>query len=212
MTVTSYVADDLFVIRIVKSLYANPDNRWANTYEIQANDVGTSAELLAISLKLVGFEAELHGPGVQFRQLAVSTWEEDSVPYAPAAFLSYALNQPGIRTLSGSPLALNKTLSIARVVPNGRLGHLFYRGSLAEGDIEAPAGIDILTNAPSVVTAVSVAVTNADLADHFMFGADPLKLVMVTKSGDNIRPVVGLTPVGVSSVPTDHAWYNRTSP
>lgn len=210
MSVADFAANDLFVIRIVKSLYANPDNRWANTYEAKATEAGGANVLLELAVALKEFEILLHSPGVQFRQLTVSTWSEDSVPYNPAAFLSFALNEPGTRTLTGGPLALNKTLSVARVVTTGRLGHVFYRGSLGEGDVEAPAGTDILTNAPAMVTQVAASVTAAELEPYFVGGDGSLQLVMVTKSGDNIRPIVNFFPVGVSSVPTDHAWYNRT--
>lgn len=210
MSVESYIADDLFVLRVVKNLYANPDNKWANTYEVRAIVPGSTDELLAMALKITGFEIRLHHPGVQFNQISVSTWEPDSVPYNPAVFLSFALNEAGSRTISGSPLALNKTLSVARVVPSGRQGHVFYRGVLGEGEIEAPAGKDILTNAPSMVGLVAAALVDSQADDHVGLAAAGLQLVMVTANGDNIRPLLGFIPVGVSSVPTDHAWYNRT--
>jgi len=36
MSVLSFAAEDLFVVRVIKSLVANPDNQWANSYEFQA--------------------------------------------------------------------------------------------------------------------------------------------------------------------------------
>lgn len=212
MSVASYLADDLFVVRTVKSLFTNPGDRWANTYEVKAVLPGSTDELLALAAKLVLFERLIHAPATQFVGMSVSTWEADSVPYNPDAFLSSALSAFGTRSVAGNPTPLSMCLSVARVPPLGRLGHLFYRGSITENDVDAPAGRSILSNPGNIQTEVDAAIVEAELTEHLGAGAAVLQIVMVSKNGGNIRPVLGLVPVGVSQVPTDHAWFNRTTP
>jgi len=36
-------------------------------------------------------------------------------------------------------------------------------------------------------------------------------MVLVNADGDQVRPVIGLSVVGVTQMPVDHAWYNRSS-
>lgn len=210
MSVESYIADDLFVIRTVKSLFANPDNKWANTYEFKAILPGSTDELLALALKVAAMESFIHYQVVKFEQVTVSTWDQDSVPYNPSAFISTSLSLFGQRATTGDAAPLSTCLSVARVAITGRLGHLFYRGVLVEGDVGAPAGKAVLSNPGVFNTLVEDAITDADMAEHIGLAAASLQLVMVSKNASNIRPVAGLVPVGVSQVPTDHAWYNRT--
>jgi hypothetical protein len=210
MPVVDYAIDDLFVIRTVKALSANPDNRWANTYEVRAITAGDASELLALASKLVLFERLLHYAATQFVNLTVSTWEADSVPYNPANFISSALSSFGTRSTTGDGAPLSTCLSVARVPPTGRLGHLFYRGVLVEGDISAPAGKAILPNMAAINDEIDQAVEDAELAEHLGAGAANLQIVMISKTGGTVRPVIGLIAVGVSQVPTDHAWFNRT--
>lgn len=212
MSVASFIAEDLFVFRTIKSLETNPDNRWANTYEVLSIIGGDTGDLLALGMKIVEFERSLHYPAVKFIGLTISTWDEDSVPYNPMAFVSSALTLNGARSPSTSGLGLSSCFSVARVPLYGRLGHLFYRGVLQESDVEAPAGKQVFTNPPAMATLVETAVTGSGLDDYFGATATTLQFVMVNKSGSQIRPLVGFVPVGVSQVPNDHAWYNRAIP
>jgi hypothetical protein len=213
MTVSSYIADDKFILRIIKSLAANPDNQWANSYEFVATTPGTEAELLTLIEVAVLFEQQMHGTVVNFVQAIVSTWEEDSVPYNPETFVSSPLSQVGLRSFGSNPVALDQTMSITRVCATGRFGHIFWRGALEEGDVSAPAGKSILTNKVSTQASLDTAISESAFSDYLGSpAAGPFQLVMISKDGSQVRPVIGLIAQGVSSVPNDHAWFNRTTP
>jgi hypothetical protein len=212
VTVLSIAVDDLFTVRVVKYLSTNPANKWANSYEFQSNAIGSESELLLLASSLVNFEIALHLGVVTFDRVLISTWEPDSVPYNPANFISSTLTGVGTRGGSGDALPLDKTFSVTRQAASGRFGHLFYRGVLVEGDTEAPAGKSVLTDRPAWQTDVAAALTSSGFEEYI--GTTPeasLGLVMVNADGTQVRPVIALRAQGVSSVPTDHAWFNRTT-
>ena len=213
MSVLSFVVDDLFVIRLVKYHSNNPDNKWVNNYEVRASESGDNADLIGLGLKLVAFEQALHAAIVKFDRMIISTWEEDSKPYDPEAFLTIPLTQEGLFAVTGDLLALDQTFSVTRRATSGRFGHLFYRGVLAEGDVHASAGKSILFNRTAMQTRIDDAIASSGLDEHI--GAAPaesLDLVMVGKLGNTQRNIIQLVAQGVSSVPEDHAWFNRTTP
>jgi hypothetical protein len=213
MTVLSFVADDLFTLRVTKYLSTNPANKWQNSYEFQANDGGGEAELLALGTALVEFESSFHHDVVTFDRLLISTWEADSVPYNPSTFISSTLTAVGGIGPVGDLLALNTCLSVARIAGSGRFGHIFYRGVLEEVEISAPAGVNILASRAAQQTKINDALTDSGLEDYV--GVAPtgaFRLVMVDKTGAQVRNVIQVRAQGVSTIPTDHAWFNRTSP
>lgn len=211
MSVASYVSGDTFVVRTIKQLTTNPDNRWANSYELRADADGSTDELLAAALKIVSFEQLLHAPSVRFVQFVVSTWEEDSVPYEPQNFLSTPISVVGSRTVASDLLPLNQTWGITRVASYGRFGHLFLRGCLYELDVVAPAGKQVFNNLTAIAADLATAVTSSELEDLFLgTPASPLRLVMINRTGTQIRNLLGFSAGGISAVPQDHAWYNRT--
>lgn len=213
MTVLSFSIGDLFTVRVIKYLTTNPDNKWANSYEFKALLSGSDAELGVLVSSLVLFEVALHHDVVAFDRVLVSTWEADSVPYNPNVFLSIPQSANGAVGPVGDNLALDKTLAVARVPQSGRFGHLFYRGVLNEADTSAPAGKTILGDRSGIQDNVDAAALSSEFTDYI--GADPgsnFGLVMISADGETVRPVVSLTVQGVSTLPTDHAWFNRTSP
>lgn len=213
MSVATFDAEDLFIVRVKKNLLANPDNSWVNNYELQASTSGSTDELLGAALKIVDFERQLHYAGVRFSQLSISTWEPDSKPYNPSSFISSPMSTVGLRVVSGDPLPLNQAWGITRVAQYGRFGHLFLRGSLIEGDVTAPSGKQVFSNLSSIATELDDAITTSLLSDLFGDAArSTLQLVMVNKTGTQIRPLVGFSAGGISAVPQDHAWFNRTTP
>lgn len=211
MSVASYIPDDLFVVRTVKAHANNPDDKWANTYEVRAILGGSTDELLALALALVEFERMFHMGFVQFVSLGISTWEADSKPYNPETFISTPLATSGLNATPSDAVSVNQCLSIARIPPYGRFGHIFYRGCLTEIDVASPAGKSVFQNKPEQVTRISGAIITSGIDEYIGTGAAGLQLVMVNKSGSQIRPILGLVPVGVAHVPSDHAWYNRTT-
>jgi len=212
MTVLTFVTNDRFVIRIIKSHVNNPSKPWSNTYEVLANSSGALNDLTGLVEALVLFEKTLHLGIVEFIRATVSTWAEDSVPYNPSNFAVY--DQTGVGTWGGSaPHApLTTALSVVRQPTSGRQGHIFYRGVLSQGDIVAPSGISILEDPTAWQGNIDDAVTAAELGGYIGQDAEgPLILAMVNKAGTNTRPVMGLAAGGVVQLPVDHAWFNRTT-
>lgn len=213
MSVTSFVADDLFVVRVTKYLSTNPSNKWANSYEFQATAGGDEGDLLTLGNKLVLFESRFHHDVVTFDRVLISTWAADSVPYNPETFISSTLTAVGAIGPVGDLLALNQVLSVARIAGSGRFGHIFYRGVLEEVEVSAPAGVLILADRAAQQTKIDDALTDTDMGDYL--GEAPsaaLKMVMVSKDGSQIRPIIQLRAQGATTLPTDHAWFNRTTP
>lgn len=213
MPVSAGAEGDRYVITIIKYLSTNPDRKWANNYEVRAKAAIAEADLTALGLKLVDFEQALAFAAVQFDRLRISTWEPDSTPYDPDAFISLPLAASGSRSEVGTEkVALNVCLDVGRVPATGRFGHIFLRGSLAENEISAPAGKYVLTDPSAINTLVATAVTDADLADT-LAGDDPaLEIVMISSDGSQTRRVLSFQRRGVSVVPFNHGWFNRTSP
>jgi len=212
MSVVDFVASDLFILRIVKYLATNPDNKWVNSYEFTALADGTTTELLALAGDFVQFEAAIHDDGVKFDRAIVSTWAPDSVPYDPTAFLTVPLTQVGlISDITNENVALGMAFRVKRNPVSGRFGNLFYRGVLHENQVSAPAGVPILSDAASMTTLVDGAIASSEI-DAYM-GAlpdGPFALSMIDAAGTIIRRVTSLVVGGVSLIKQDHQWFNRT--
>lgn len=213
MTVLDFTGGSLFVARVIKYLSTNPDNKWANSYEFRARDAGGETEILNMGEALVNFEISQHRTSVVFDRLIISTWLEDSVPYNPASFVSTTLTGVGALEIVDDLVALNQCLTVTRLVGSGRFGHLFYRGRLEEAQVVAPAGISTLTNRAAEQSVLDDGLTDSGFGDYMDTGSDvAFDLVMVNASGTNVRRVIGLRAQGVTTVPMDHAWFNRTPP
>jgi len=211
MPVTSVAVDDLFVYRVIKSHENNPSDQWANSYEFKALSSGSEAELLTLGIVLVNFEKAIHKNVVVFDRLIISTWEEDSTPYDPTSFISSSLSGVGAVGEVGGTAAVNTCLNVTRVAAYGRFGHLFYRGVLDLSEIESPAGKSTLVDRAGIQANIDAALVSSSFEDYIGNPAEEtFQLVMVNKAGTQIRPVTGLFAGGVSTVPTDHAWFNRT--
>lgn len=213
MPVSTYAVDDLFVLRVIKHLASNPDRRWANTYEFRATVAGSTDELLALGTALVEYEADMSFSTVEFDRLIISTWVPDSKPYDPESFISTSLTLAGGRTAGTDMQPLTMALSIARQAPAGRFGHIFMRAALEEADTVAPAGKSILVNRSVHQGRLNTALSDAGMLDYI--GIAPslgLQMVMVGKTAAEVRPVTQLAVQGVTQLPVDHTWYNRTVP
>lgn len=213
MTVIDTTIGDLFTVRVIKHLTTSPLNRWANSYELKATESGSSAELLLAAGAISRFEKAIHMNYVQFDRCIVSTWEPDSVPYDPTSFLVVPLVGVGSVGMVGDPLPLNQCLQVTRQPSYGRFGHVFYRGVLNEADTEAPAGRTVLVDQDGTNDTIQAAITSSGIDDYLgMVPEEALSIVMVNADGSQVRNVLGLFATGVSTVPTDHVWFNRTPP
>jgi hypothetical protein len=204
---------DKFVIRVIKALVTAPLNAWANSYEFQSDDPVGVGELSTLASAVALFEQTIHRSSVQFNRVLVSSWAPDSKPYDPSVFLTIPLTGLGLDTSEGEQLALNQCLRLARVPETGKNGHLFYRACLEESSVSAPAGISVLTDVGVKDTQIQDALASSELEGYIgTTPLGPLHMVMISKSGLQVRPIISLTVQGVSTVSTDHAWFNRTTP
>lgn len=199
------------------------ENYWVNTYEFMSDDMApTDANARAILDALISAERAIHLPGVNFFKATISTWQNDSALYNPMSFVSVPLNTVGVRSVTGEALDANVCFFVKKEVVGGRYGKLYYRGCLTEADVSPRGDLSFgLTTGSSINT--GGAAWNAYLSDMnevitgLIAGANFAIIGQVKGNSDNFpgpiyrRPVVGLTPAGVSIVDTNHRWYNRSS-
>lgn len=213
MTVLDYGIDDLFILRIIKYHTANPDRQWANSYELHAHSPGDDSTLLSVASAFVLFEQEMHNPLIGFDRFLLSTWQADSKPYNPDTFMSVPLGTFGTAPDVTNLIGLGQAFSVSRVPASGRFGHLFYRGVLTEDMVSAPAGKSILSSVPAMQTIIDDAIVASELSTYFEPDNAPgISLVMISPTGEDWRGVGSLVAAGVSNLPQDHAWFNRTTP
>lgn len=213
MSVLTFATNDLFVVRVIKSYTTNPDRKWTNSYEFVANEAGALGDLQDLAETLTSFEQALHNSFTVLERVTVATWSADSVPYDPDVFFVEEIALPGTRDTTGELEPITTCWSVARVPTSGRLGHIFYRGVLAQADTEAPSGITVLSSPTTMATLLSDSLTGSNFGDYIGITAlKPLTMAMVNKNGTNVRLVTSLASAGVSQLPVDHAWFNRTSP
>jgi len=212
MSVLDFGVDSRFIFRLIKYLHTNPSNKWANSYEFRSNAAGDTTALESLASALVLFEQGLHLPSVGFDHVLVSTWEADSKPYDPDTFLSIPQTVSGTNSAGGTPEPLDMCLSVRRIPSSGRFGHLFYRGALEEGMVEAPAGKAILTSPTAIQTSIDANLATSELEVYIGATVEaPLQMVMISADGSQVRAVTALVQGGVGRVPQDHAWFNRTT-
>lgn len=210
MTVLAYTTNATFILRILKHYSTNPDRQWTNSYEFIANTPGGLVDLGVLINSWTLYEQALHNTFTVFDRAVISTWVADSVPYNPAEFLVQELTMSGTRDTTGELEPITTCLSIARQPTSGRLGHIFYRGVLSQGDTAAPAGITVLADPPTITTLLGDAITTGGVDAYYTAGDAALTLCMINKTGTQVRTVNALAVGGVSQLPVDHAWFNRT--
>jgi len=213
MTVLTFATNDLFVVRVKKHHTANPARSWQNSYEFVANESGTLSDLDDLANVVLDYEQQIHNTFTQFEQVSVSTWVADSVPYDPDAFLVDPVDLQGTRDTTGALAPITTCWKVARPALSGRSGHIFYRNVFAQGDLTAPSGIAQINDPATFSTLLSDARTSSSLSDYL--GLTPtakLQMALINKAGSNVRGVQTLISSGVTQMPVDHAWFNRTSP
>lgn len=132
------IPDTNWTIRIFKSWGAADLSRaWVNNYEINTTTALNPPDLVPVLNTLVTAEKILHQPEVQFLQATISTWEPDSKPYNPLAFLTVPLSGVGgwARTAGDDPLDSNVCFMVRYQADTGRSGRRFYRGCLTEAHV-----------------------------------------------------------------------------
>jgi hypothetical protein len=87
---------------------------------------------------------------------------------------------------------------------------LFYRGALDDAEVFSPAGKLVFLEQSEIQGRIDDAITASSLGDILHLGSGDLHLCLISKDGTNVREVFGLFGQGVSTLPLDHAWFNRT--
>ena len=212
MSVLDFAVGDQFVVRVLKHLVTNPENVWANSYEFEAITASSEINIHDLADAIGSFEIGIHLNIVQFDRVIISTWEADSKPYDPAAFLVLPLNALGTHPIGADQaVPLNECWRVVRQPAAGRVGHLFYRGCLVEGDVESPAGKPILSTPPDFAELLGDQIESSLLESYFGDTATGgLKMVMIDATGGITRNVIQLVSSGVSFVKPDHVLFNRT--
>lgn len=198
----------------------NMQGAWSNSYEIESNE-GTPRDLLDAAEAIVAAERLIHLAPVQFLQVRVSTWEEDSGNgYDPTSFVTTPLAGTGAKSGAGlDAMDLNVCYVVKRVPALGRSGRLFYRGVLTEGDVTAtnsgsfvlvPQGD--LNDGGQVFTAFRTAFAEF-LIDSEEDPAQVNVLSMISELNGEIvrRGVLDLVVGGVSINKRNHRYFDRVN-
>lgn len=212
MSVLDYSPGDMFIIRTIKYHVNNPADKFSNSYEFVAHGAGSDSVLVSLLSSIVLFEQTMSHSAIAFDHGLISTWQEDSKPYNPDVFISVPLTGNGLITTFTEAVSLTQCLSVVRQCASGRFGHVFYRGMLTEAMTTAPAGRPVLADRAGVQASLELALVSSELANYFEpEGAVGIHMAMIPKSGEGSRPISTFTVSGVTQLPLDHAWFNRTT-
>lgn len=213
MSVTAPATDELFTVRIYKSVDVASDQVWANTYELQTAAAATSTDLDDAADKLVAFEKAMHHDTVVFRRAVISTYVADGAPYNPLSFVSKSLTGAGSIASPAAALVLplQVALFIRRDVLAGRAGKLMFRQALGEGDVEGRFGQVRLTSPTTVNSVLAAAIVSSTI--NGMFGpvpTDPVRLVMCSgpTGVGTVRFVQGMTAVSARIVKYNNRYFD----
>lgn len=201
---------EVFSVRIIKTLNANPSVRWANTYEIRGVAPSISpSDLVNASDMLVTFERNLLFNTATLLYSTVSTLVPDSKPYNGDEFLRLNYNQLGILT---SPLTdvepLTTCLRISFAAITGRVGFRLYRHALNEGDVNAPSGSPGFADVSIITARLTAAITASNITDYVLEGGAPMELVLASSSG--VRPVGSIGLQGITVKKLNNKYFDRS--
>jgi len=212
MSILTYDPLDKFIIRCYKQLSDDPQERWANTWEIVATTGGTLGELQACANRILAFEQGMHGTHVYFKQYTISTWEPDSIPYNPENLFVQPMNVQGSRDMD-NPMTLEACLMLKRGVTSGRDGRVYLRGALDEEDVQREGRYWTLTDAAGMASAMAAVVTASHIDYHYAGGIQALKIALVGSAlGGGVtwaRQITGLSIGGAVTNDLTHRWYNQ---
>jgi len=209
MTVTNITTGELFTVRLYKR-YGSLT--WANNYEVRARFdapfAGTAIQELVNYL--VSLEQPIHSSLVRLDRAVISTYQPDSTPYNPDAFVAIPIGVFGGAGFTTDPMPLEYCLFVRRVTASGRNGKLLYRGVFEEGSVTTADFRPII-----------VASRYSQLVNHFgswftsfVTGSSAFELVMA--SGDetpSVRLVQGLAPTqAITLKQIGNAYFDRANP
>lgn len=207
-----------YIITINKSAGGRDSaNKWANRYEVVGSAVSVEG-LTTMANAIATAEKNIHSNFVEFISAVVSTWAPEPTGYNPTASMTIPLTGAGLRAPSQAiMLDLDCVYHVAFQTATGRNGRRFYRGCVAESDVEATANIRWRISAASDLAAgaaVFVAFRNA-LLPYLNAGAETNKIAIITedKNAPSVirfrRNVTDVVPAGVIVNRRNHAYFDR---
>lgn len=209
---TPGVGED-FSLRIIFKLDGPVPLRWACTHEFSTNIGGSSSNIDNFAVSMMGFHQRLLLTPYQVEKAVVSTLAEDGSPYDPETFKIYEGVGFGLRSLDDNDAYdLNNVLVVNRMVEFGRIGHMFLRGTLHEGDVQSIAGRVVLGDQPGIDDEVQTAVTGSGINTFMTGSATDVQLYMI-KPGlvDNQeRAVTGFIANRLGQKKLNNKWFNRS--
>lgn len=201
-----------FLFRVFKYNTYNPSIRWGNTYEATANRSGVLDDLLSLLDAIKQFEVSIHMNATVFAYGTVSTWEPDSHPYDPEAFVSVPFpDTQGGRSGEGDLEADEVCWWADRHVETGRRGKLFYRGALGENEVQAPAGSVMFADFSTMASIMETAVGGSGISNYMGYGESyPLTLTMVAQAqaGVSVRIIEQLQSNRPIIVKRNHKYFD----
>lgn len=208
-------------LKIYKSWGTDDNERaWANTYEFTgyeaALDVG-AVDFGELVSAVVEAEREIHLTNVYFLRAVLSTWGVDADEDAPENFVSFPIALQGTRVATGDPIDRNNVFFVRRASGFGRYGKIYYRGCLAEADVQSGADLKWRLTPGSSLNVGGADWTayqnsmQAVLDDGF--GGQPARMALIAARGLTItrRLVTSLTPAGVRVNKANHRYFDRAS-
>lgn len=188
----------LLTVRSFKSLVAQPQKEWSNSYEVSTGEAAFT-QILAqeIATGILAMEKPFHGTHVQFNRVVLSTWFPDSVPYNPNNLQTVPSVGLGIRPVTEQDQeALDTVLYIKKVSASGLNGRISYRGCLSDGDVISPQGRPRLT--PGAQSALATLAVQA--FQNYNNASPDVPLVMA--SVPLLQTIYNAAPQGVKQVVT----------
>lgn len=211
MSVLSYVAGDVFRLRIYKYHFNNPGVKWSNEYNLVANVAGDVTAWEQVVTDFVTWERNLHSSLIVFDRAIVSTYSPDSDPYNGDEFVTINLNLPGLVGTGEDQLVdLRQVLFVAKEAAAGRQGRLFFRGVLIEADLTAPSGTAVISSQNRIDGLMTTALQSlTPYIGNVPTGEFSLVLVFTLFGNIQVRVVITLTKKGVTVSKLNKRYFNR---
>lgn len=213
--ITNLGVGDYINARVFYRHVNNPDEERTTTHEFRSNAIAPSpAARQSLVDKLVAFHKALLHVEAVIMKVVLSTHEAEEGGYDPLSFITYNVNEAGLRPIPGQPLSADIVLHVQRNVETGRSGKFHLRHCLNESDIYAPGGKLALQNEASVAAEVAAANLTSGLKDTMTSGTGGQAFQMVMVSTFGVPPVqvgrfvVDLELGGVRDTDPNHRYYD----
>lgn len=202
-----------FSARVIFKLDGPIPLRWAVTHELSTNIGGDSTALDTAAAQIESFHVRMLLEPYQVEKVVLSTLAADSHPYDPTTFKVFDFNAFGTRSAGDNDVYdLNNVLVVNRTVSFGRLGHMFLRGTLHEGDVSSTGGRVALNDAAALNTELQSAVTASGIGSLLSGTATDVQLYMIRPGlvDNEERAISGFQVSRLGQKKLNNKWFNRS--